>query len=154
VPSRKPLKSVAHSVGHSFLSPMNYSPDGYAIELLLAATAKHNIATVHLGLLSGAHEPPIRSRPVLAAFKTYRDAFPGLVQRSGSDMKFVKSATMILGGLAKALQTHWFPASFHYRVTCDVEILTDRSGKYVATLEEMWPGPPPRPRLISKRRAA
>ena len=154
MPSRKPLKSVAHSVAHSFLSPMNYGPDGYAVEQLLTSTARAGIATVRVDLLSGTHDSSIRRRSVLAAFKRYTDAFPALVQRSGSDMKFVKSATMALGGLAKPVQTHWLPAGFHYRVTCDVEIASDGSRMYVASLEEMWPGPPPRPRLVPKRRAA
>ena len=90
MPRRKSLKSVAHSVAHSFLSPMNYGPGGYAVEQLVKVTATRNIATLSVDLLSGAHEPSMRARTVLSTIETYTKGFPGLVQRSGSDMKFVK----------------------------------------------------------------
>jgi hypothetical protein len=133
---------------------MNYCADGYVMEQLIVAAVKHRTATVTVDLLSGAHQPVFRSRSVLSAFKAYTDGFPVLVHSSGSDIKFVKSATMTLSGLNRPLQTHWRPAGFHYRVTCAVEIISDANRTYLTSLEEMWPGPPPRPRLFFKRRAA
>ncbi len=151
MPRRKPLKSVAHSVAHSFLSPMNYGPNGYAVEQIVKVAATRNIPVLVVDLLSGSHAPAMRARSVLVAVEAYSKAFPRLVARSGSDMKFVKSATMTLGGLNKALQTHWKPAAFQYRVTCSVEITSDEGRKYSAKLAEMWPGPSPRLRLVFNR---
>jgi hypothetical protein len=154
MPRRKSLQSVVHSVAHSFLSPMNCGTDGYVIEHLVKVAVRRHIDMLTVDLLSGAYEPEIWNRTIAKSIAVYSKGLPTLVHSSGSDMKFVRSAKMVLSGLTKALQTHWLPAGFHYRVTCAVQIISDENRKYVATLTEMWPGPPPRLKGVSNSRDA
>lgn len=154
MPRRKSLQSVVHSIAHSFLSPMNCGTGGYVIEHLVKAAVRKDIKVLSVDLLSGAYEPEVWNSLVARSIAAYSKGFPVLVHSSGSDMKFVKSATMVLSGITRALQTHWLPAGFHYRVTCAVHIVSDENRKYTATLTEMWPGPPPRLKEVSSSRDA
>ena len=152
---RKPLLGVAHSVAHSFISPMNYGSDGYVIEELVKVAVAKNEQTLEVNLLTGEATPKAL---LLAGIRTsvnrYVESFPGLVESSGSSLRFVKEARLRVSvDLRKPRQTHWLPAAFHYSVVCAVAILADTGRLYTRELGEFWPGPLPRPRLVSRKAA-
>ena len=152
---RKPLLGVAHSVAHSFVSPMNYGSDGYVIEELVNVAVVKNEETLEVNLLTGEAKPKVLlPAGIRTAVKRYVESFPGLVESSGSSMRFVKDARLkVTIDLRKPRQTHWLPAAFHYSVICVVTIRADSGRQYVRELGEFWPGPLPRPRLVSRKAA-
>jgi len=133
---------------------MNYGRDGYVIEHLLKAALKHHAGALVVDLLTGDAEPEaLLTRPVRESISRYSLDFPKLVRRSGSDARFVTTATLRMKlGVDKPLQTSWLPAGFHYRIECAVDIVSDQGRRYAACLKEMWPGPLPRPRLVIANR--
>ena|SRR5690349_173412 len=150
---RKPLLGIAHSVAHSFVSPMNYGSDGYVIEELVKVAVAKGEETLAVNLLTGEATPKaLLPAGIRTAVKRYFESFPGLVEASGSSMRFVKEARLtVTVDLRKPRQTHWLPAAFHYSVVCAVAIRADSGRLYARELTEFWPGPLPRPRLVSRK---
>jgi hypothetical protein len=154
--SRKPLRSVAHSVAHSFTSVMNYGRYGHAIEHIVQNAIKFKEGDLVVDLRNGATEPSkLLTKPVQESIIRYSGNFPSLVRRSGSSMHFVRTATLTLTvDWANPRQTSWMPAAFHYPLQCEVVIESDLGRRYSERIRHMWPAPPPRPWLLRSRRAS
>jgi len=154
--SRKPLRSVVHSVAHSFTSVMNYGRYGHVIEHIVRNAVKCKEGELVVDLRTGATEPSkLLTRPVKESIARYISNFPSLVRRSGSSIRFVRTATLRLDvEWATPRQTSWLPAGFHYPLYCEVVIESDLGRRYAKRIRHMWPGPTPRPRLVSSRRAS
>ena len=66
--SHKPLKSVSHNFGHSFISLMNYINDDYFMGHLLKQARKTNCSKLTVDILKNLAEPtelltvPIKTR--------------------------------------------------------------------------------------------
>jgi len=59
----KVLKSVAHSVGHSFTSSMNYAGDDYVMGHLLRFARATNQDTLLIDLMTGTAHPAALLQP-------------------------------------------------------------------------------------------
>jgi len=91
--SHKPLKSVSHNFGHSFISLMNYINDDYFLVHLLKQALITNINRLEVDILKNTAEPKeLLTRPILDSIGYWNKWFPSLVQNSGSTMDYISSA--------------------------------------------------------------
>lgn len=140
MPSHKVLKSVAHNLGHSFLSLMNYGLDDYVVEHLFRAARAANKPHVRIDLLNGIVEPPeLRKHVIQEAVTRYRAWLPDLALSQGSSPEFVRSAVLeVRFNFTKAP-----PYRFILQLTAPVyeatvRIVDDRGKEYAATIPEWW----------------
>ena len=97
MPSRKVLRSVAHNVGHAFLSLMNHRSGDPVVEWLFRTAKAHGLKEVQIDLMSGRIEPAVfRISPVLDAVENYSADLSRHVVASGSAMEHVRSCVMDL----------------------------------------------------------
>jgi len=62
----KVLKSVAHNLGHSYLSLMNYVDGDYIVEHLFRQARETGETRVEIDVLAGTIAPAVFQTPVLA----------------------------------------------------------------------------------------
>lgn len=93
----KVLKSVAHNIGHSFTSLMNYAGDDYVMGHILrfARSTGHDTLTFDF-VKREAGPPELLATPISEVPVRYTQWFWDLVQRHGSDRSLVQSATLTL----------------------------------------------------------
>jgi hypothetical protein len=97
MPRFKVLKGVAHNIGHSFTSLMNYSADDYSMGHILRFARETGVETLTIDLLTGQGRPASLLRdPICGLPEWYARMFQHLVQSSGSDRKLIQSATLTL----------------------------------------------------------
>ena len=97
MPRVKVLKGVAHNVGSSFTSLMNYSDDDYSMGHVLRFARQSGMSTLKIDLLSGHGSPAtLLAKPVSALPERYSKMFLQLVQSAGSDRELIRSATLKL----------------------------------------------------------
>jgi hypothetical protein len=139
MPRFKVLKSVAHNVGHSFTSLMNYSVDDYSMGHILRFARKSGQSTLTIDFLTGEGRPDTLLRdPISELPRRYTDMFWNLVTRSGSDRSLVQSASLTLNyDLQRTQPTSRaeIPLSPY---TCDIAILDSRGKRYCAHFEGWW----------------
>jgi hypothetical protein len=86
------LKSVAHNIGHSFASLMNYTGDDYVMGHLLTFARLTGRDTLAIDFVKGEAGPPELLRPPISDIPArYTKMFWDLVQRHGSDRSLVQS---------------------------------------------------------------
>src|SRR6476660_9897034 len=96
MPRFKVLKGVAHNVGHSFASLMNYSVDDYSMGHILRFARETGLDTLTIDFITGEGRPAALLRdPISDLAHRYTKMFWNLVARSGSDRSLVQSATLI-----------------------------------------------------------
>lgn len=135
MPSRKPLKSVARSVADSFTSLMNYFDDGYVLDHLVEAAHETRKTKLEVDLRGKTAAPPeLLTVPVKKSVDYYCAGFPELVQRSGSDLSMIGSATLTVD---IHLGEQPLPRS-RTRVDCTTTIVDDRGKVYEALLTHAW----------------
>jgi len=136
----KVLKGVAHNIGHSFTSLMNYAGDDYVMGHILRfarRTARDTLTIDFVKREAGPSEllaPPISEVPA-----RYTEWFWDLVQRHGSDRSLVQSATLTLRydiGTKRPLRSD--PQHFESPFTCDVCITDVRGKNYLAHFDGWW----------------
>jgi hypothetical protein len=136
----KVLKSVAHNIGHSFTSLMNYSGDDYVMGHILRLARKTGCDTFKIDFVSGEGGPPaLLVDPISEIPERYTRFFWDLVSRQGSDRSLVKSATLTLH-YDLTLQRPLFrdPDVIESPYVCEV-LVTDCRGKdYVAQFKAWW----------------
>lgn len=153
--SHKVLKSVARSVADSFTSLMNYRDDDYVMGHLLTAARASGASSLHVDLLRGVGTPAeLMVAPVSASVMNYCASFPGLVQRSGSDIAFVQTAELTLEyDLSVSRPYRREPSLIESPYVCSVDIQDDRGRRYASRLTGWWfperqvPKAPPMVRL-------
>ena len=97
----KNIKSVAHNIGHSFLSDMNMLGSGRAFvlvpeEIYWVAKAA-NEATVRIDLITGEVEPPAVATPnVTESAAIYARKLPDLLLSQSVEPQMVRSAFLQL----------------------------------------------------------
>ena len=97
MPRYKVLKAVAHNVGQSFVSAMNYAGDDCVMGHLLRLSRGTGIATFTINLMNGEASPKeFVNADTSAVPDYYRDAFWRLVHSHGSDKTLVQSAELTL----------------------------------------------------------
>jgi hypothetical protein len=139
MPRYKVLKGVAHNIGHSFTSLMNYAKDDYTMGHILRFARESGKDSLVIDLVSGEGRPPELLRdPISQAPQWYSKMFWNMVVRSGSDRTFVQSATLTLKyDLTRVRQP---PGTrFHESpYTCEVAILDNRDKTYAAYFSGWW----------------
>jgi hypothetical protein len=87
MPRVKVLKGVAHSVGSSFTSLMNFSDGDYSLGHVLRFARRSGLNTLTIDLLSGHGNPAaLLAEPLSALPEWYSNMFRRLVQSAGSDL--------------------------------------------------------------------
>jgi hypothetical protein len=138
----KVLKSVAHNVGHSFTSLMNYADDDYVMGHILRFARRSGTDTLVLDFVRGQAGPPeLLQAPISEVPSYYVEKFWDLVQRHGSDRSLVQSATLTVKfNLAVERPNQRVPGLVHSPFTCEVRI-TDTRGKTYSELSGGWWAP-------------
>lgn len=136
----KVLKSVAHNIGHSFTSVMNYAGDDYVMGHILRLARRTGCDTLAIDFVRRVAGPPELLAPEISEVPArYINWFWDLVQRQGSDASLVKSASLVLRYKLAAQWPHpgapQFSESPYAR---DVRITDVRGKDYVARFRGSW----------------
>jgi ABC-type bacteriocin/lantibiotic exporter with double-glycine peptidase domain len=138
--SHKPLKSVSHNFGHSFISLMNYINDDYFMGHLLKQACKTKCNKLTVDILKNIAEPTdLLTDQIKSSIEHWNKWFPTLVENSGSTMDFVSSATMTIEFDLQQLRPYagnsdYFESPF----TCEIVIIDDRNKEYKHKHEGWW----------------
>jgi hypothetical protein len=138
--SHKPLKSVSHNFGHSFISLMNYINGDYLLGHLLKRSRKTNITKLTVDILNNKAEPKkLLTNAITTSIKDYCKRFPTLVSESGSTMDYVSSATMTIEfDLNKTRLFSVDKKIIENPFSCDIVIVDDRGKEYRHRHEGWW----------------
>ena len=91
----KVLKGVAHSIGSSFTSLMNYAGDDYSIGHILRFARESGIDTLTIDLLNEHGEPALLlQEPISRLPSWYSKMFLRLVESAGSNRELIRSAVL------------------------------------------------------------
>jgi len=136
----KVLKSVAHNIGHSFTSLMNYADDDYVMGHILRFARSTGRDTLTLDFARREAGPPeLLAPPISEVPARYTEWFWDLVQRHGSDRSLVQSATLTLRyDIATKRPLRSAPQFIESPFTCDVRITDIRGKEYVAHFDGWW----------------
>jgi len=138
--SHKPLKSVSHNFGHSFISLMNYINDDYFMGHLLKQAHKTKCSKLTVDILKNIVEPSeLLTDQIKSSIEHWNKWFPILVETSGSTMDFISSATMTIEFDLR--QTRPYASNFDYLespFTCEITIVDDRNKEYKHKHEGWW----------------
>ena len=140
MPRYKVLQSVAHGVGHSFTSTMNYLHGDYVMGHLLVNAREVGDDTLTLDLLAGTGGPASLLRPPLqdvAADEAMK--FSALVERHGTDPALVRAARLTVRfDLAETKPMARDPRQVAGPYVCEVVITDDRGKDYSARFTGVW----------------
>ena len=133
----KVLKSVAHSLAHSFVSVMNYHRDDYVMcHLLRRAEATHCLE-LHVNLLRELAGPmDLLSRPVLESVRGYCRDFGRLVTQSGSALDMVTQAELTVRCTLARRGVH--SRNGNGRVRASARLVDDRGRVYMSRALETY----------------
>ena len=138
--SHKPLKSVSHNFGHSFISLMNYMNDDYFLGHLLKQARKTRLNKLTIDVLQNTAKPTeLLTEEIKKSIEHWNKWFPSLVESSGSTMDFVSSAIMTvefeLNQTRPYLNDNQIIES---PFTCEIIITDDRGKEYKHKHEGWW----------------
>ena len=140
MPSHKPLKSVSHNFGHSFISLMNYINDDYFMGHLLKQARKTKCNKLTVDILKNIAEPTLLlTDQIRQSIEHWNKWFPTLVESSGSTMDYISSSTMTIE--FDLLQTRPYPSDNRITenpFTCEIVIVDDRGKEYKHKHEGWW----------------
>jgi hypothetical protein len=136
----KVLKSVAHNLGHSYLSLMNYRAGDYVVEHLYRAAREANERHVTIDVLRGTIEPAVFQTPVLLeSVGAERNGLGRLVQAQGAALDMVSRATIEIAFDFDAVHpSPNVPGLVHIAYVCTVHIVDDRGRTHSAIVPEWW----------------
>ena len=138
MPRFKVLKGVAHNIGHSFTSSMNYVTDDYTMGHILRLARESGENTLVIDFTTGIGRPEeLLKEPISKIPRYYSDWFWRLVESSGSDRSLVRSASLTLKyDLQRTkLGSNGAPLSPY---DCDVSIVDTRGKNYSAHFHDWW----------------
>jgi hypothetical protein len=139
MPRVKVLKGVAHNVGSSFTSLMNYTADDYSMGHLLRFARASGRSTLTIDLLNGNGSPDgLLKEPISELPSWYSKMFLRLVESAGSDRTLIRSATLTVKYDLLRSQPSPIPAEPQNPYTCDVSIVDYRGKDYVAHFDGWW----------------
>jgi hypothetical protein len=139
MPRFKVLKGVAHNVGHSFTSLMNYSADDYSMGHILRFARETGLDTLTIDFMTGEGRPAALLRdPISELPRWYTKMFWDLVSRSGSDRSLVQSATLTLKYDLQSNRPGPLPEAIQSAYTCEVSIVDTREKCYAAYFSGWW----------------
>jgi len=138
--SHKPLKSVSHNFGHSFISLMNYISDDYFLGHLLKQARKTTLNKLTIDVLQNTAKPTeLLTEEISTSIEHWNKWFPSLVESSGSTMDFVSSAIMTVE--FDLNKTRPYPNNnqiIENPFICEIEITDDRGKVYKHKHEGWW----------------
>jgi hypothetical protein len=136
----KVLKSVAHNIGHSFTSLMNYAGDDYVMGHILRFARRTGRDTMTIDFVKREAGPPeLLTEPISEVPARYTEWFWDLVKRHGSDRSLVQSATLTLRyDIATQRPLCSAPQFTESPFTCAVRITDIRGKIYVAHFDGWW----------------
>jgi len=136
----KVLKSIAHNLGHSFTSLMNYYYNDYIMGHLLARARETGLSELKLDFIRKTAEPKdLNVPPISESVNNYFESFPDFVQKSGSHLKYISSANMTISydlNVYRPLDGVLQLTASPYK--CYVEIIDDRGKAYTAQFKGWW----------------
>src|SRR5260221_2518390 len=136
----KVLKSVAHSMGHSFTSLMNYRGDDYVMGHLLRRAREVGEGTLIVDFLSGKAAPSSLLTPAVRdSVDGYAKWFPKQVEREGTSLKYVRAARMTIAFDRRTQrEARHAPGCLESPYVCRVEIEDDRGKVWAVELRDWW----------------
>jgi hypothetical protein len=140
----KNIKSVAHNLGHSFLSDMNAVDvrGQYTIvpELLFADAARAAVPEVKLDFLARTIEPPLLASPALeASLANYARMLFELCAHQNVDAHAIHSATLSIAfDYSRSRRTPYEPTVAIQEFVCTVSIEDDRRVVHMAKPDHWW----------------
>ena len=135
----KVLKGVAHNVGSSFTSLMNYASDDYSMGHILRFARESGIDTLTIDLLNGQGNPDrLLKEPISGLPSWYSKMFLRLVESAGSDRKLIQSATIKVTYDLRRNRPSPVPGEPQNPYTCDVSIVDIRGKDYTAHFNGWW----------------
>jgi hypothetical protein len=149
----KVLKGVAHNVGHSFTSRMNYAGNDYVMGHILRSARATGKDTLVIDFVKNTSGPPeLLAEPISKVPEWYTKRFWQLVESSGSDRACVQSATLTLRyDLIRQMRLSWSSTGiFESPFTCEVRITDSRGKDYLAHFSGWWYPEPFRPTRIQR----
>jgi hypothetical protein len=138
------IKSVAHNIGHSFLSDMNAVGSGgrYTIvpELLFRAAEREAVPFVRVDLLAGTVEPPSLALPeVREAVGYYVRRLPELLATQNVTPSAVTGARLTIEfDHSQRRVARYHPEVSIPEFTCVVELTDDRSAIHHGRPDNWW----------------
>lgn len=133
MPRFKVLKGVAHNVGSSFTSALNYATDDYSMSHILRFARESGRDTLTIDLLNGTGDPAgLLKEPISELPSWYSKTFLRLVECAGSDRKLIESATLTLTYDLLRNQPSPISSELQSAYTCDVSIVDVRGKDYSA----------------------
>ena len=140
----KNIKSVAHNLGHSFLSDMNASGvgGGYTIvpELLFAAAESARAPEVRIDLIARTVSPhSLASAVVQDSVSNYARMLFRLCADQNVDAPAIRSATIAIAfDYSRTRCTKYDPVVCIQEFDCTVEIVDDRGVLHQARSDHWW----------------
>jgi hypothetical protein len=136
----KVLKSVAHSLAHSFTSLMNYRDNDYVLGHLLRQARATGQSRLDFDVLTGKASPAsLVTPPVADSISSYQKWFPQLVTSHKTSMNVVQGATVTLTfdlDVRRPVRHH--PAFQESPYRCVADITDDRGKVWSAVIEDWW----------------
>lgn len=137
--SHKPLKSVSHNFGHSFISLMNYIHDDYFLGHLLKQARLTNLNRLDVDILADTASPDgLLTKSIRDSIHHWCKWFPQLVNNSGSTMDYVSKATMTIEFDLKKTLPKFDGQVFESPFTCEIKIIDDRGKEYKHVHSGWW----------------
>ena len=136
----KVLKSVAHSMGHSFTSLMNYRGDDYVMGHLLRRAREVGEGTLMVDFLTGKAAPTSLLTPAVRdSVEGYAKWFPKQLKSERTSLEYVRAARMTIAfDLRTQREARHAPGCFESPYVCRVEIEDDRGKLWAAELHDWW----------------
>jgi hypothetical protein len=139
MPKVKVLKGVAHNVGSSFTSLMNYAADDYSMGHILRFARESGINTLTIDLLNGRGSPErLLKEPICELPNRYSKMFLRLVESAGSDRTLIQSAMLTLAYDLRLNRSSPIPGEPQTAYNCDVSIVDIRGRDYSAHFNGWW----------------
>jgi hypothetical protein len=140
MPSYKALQGIAHDIGHSFTSLMNFVDDDHVMGHILKFARNTGRDTLIIDFVNQeAHPPELLAAPISGVPAEYTRMFWYLVQQCGSDKSLVQSAILTLRYDLAIKRPHQEGSRLiSSPFTCDVRIIDIRGKAYSAHFEDWW----------------
>jgi hypothetical protein len=140
MPRYKVLKSVAHNIGHSFTSLMNYVGNDYVMGHILRFARQTGHDTLIIDFVTREVRPPdLVAAPISDIPVHYIKWFWDSVDRQGSDPSFVRAARLTLQyDIQSQRPLKSAPQFMESPYRCDVVVIDDRGKQYASHFEGWW----------------
>jgi hypothetical protein len=140
----KNIKSIAHNLGHSFLSDMNATGSGsrYVIvpELLFGAAARGRVPEVRIDLISREVMPAsVMSKELQESVANYAAMLFRLCHDQNVEDRAIQAAALTIAfDYDRVRRTKYHPIREVQEFACVVEIIDDRGVLHQARPDNLW----------------